>query len=88
MSKMHPSLEGFRDWLRTKPPTERYRYTNDRVCAISQYYQSLGLRYTFRVSNTPSNFDMGDIGSIAARDEPWTFGAAAERLQEAFGRYA
>jgi hypothetical protein len=80
------TLESLIAWLETKPPEQRYTYTNGWTCMVAQYYKAKG--YWF-VTVGPTRFGHGlnrneelpfGFNAVAARGEP-TFGAALERAR-------
>ena len=74
MSKMHPSLEGFADWLEKQSPEGAYNYDHCRNCASAQYHKSLGIEYDIEVSVARGLEDIAEA-------EPNTFGACARRAR-------
>jgi hypothetical protein len=76
-AKPKPSLSGFVAWLATKPPNEEYDFSNHQICALGQYYRSLGLYPKIHAIEVFSDAkEQADVLAFAA-----TFGQALERTQ-------
>ena len=78
MSKMHPSVEGFADFLASKPPEETYRCADIRICATTQYYKSLGLRWQDQRDNSLDVILVDIAAKMDAVKYTRSFGYAAQ----------
>lgn len=76
------SMQGFAEFLATKPADERYSYVDSKACPIFQYLQSLGEP----VSSVIPGFWYDASGSTHAYNDRydvvanhWTWGQAHQR---------
>lgn len=83
------SNAAFLAWAKQQPAEQEYNYVDNDGCAFAQFLIAAGV--TDRPSVTPSFWrDSGDeihkvdeAANWATERRPWTFGALAERLQQA-----
>lgn len=68
-------LKKFGAWCKTQRPGKRYNYTVPPVCAIGQWYESMGFVYT-----NPCGHGLLEY---FAKIQPHTFGALADRIEYA-----
>lgn len=80
-----PTLQGFKDFVNSKNPDERYDWSHCGKCACGQYAKSLGIDNWIDPflpeHDLWSNLNIkaaGTAGSYA-----WTFGDLAKRLETA-----
>jgi hypothetical protein len=86
--KHEPSLDGFIDWLKTKPVRGRYKF-DDRcgACLLGQYMAHCGIAWVTDGPRLTSYCDTADAvfpcdGSLHVLfDGAWTYGAALKRAQ-------
>lgn len=67
------------NWLMTKDPTEKYKYTDASTCAACQYNASLGLpyevpRYVFHFNNFDRQLETIARGEYDYTDNRHTYG--------------
>ena len=82
------SLEGLRDWLRTKPILDVYRYSSGENCLITQFASAVFGKYTLSLHpdtsfSVENSISMTQEMRWVAADWPHTFGAALERCNRA-----
>lgn len=71
----------FLDFCRSKPAEEAYPFWHAERCAVGQFIASRGLN-VFEGEGWDI-FDRLHDGTGTVGDEPWTFGALADRLEKA-----
>jgi hypothetical protein len=83
----HPiTTRAFLEWARKKPADEKYSYDDPTNCAIAQYLKSCGFTKVY-VGGSDYNCDGRGYAPLppgwsdAAINNPYTFGALADRLE-------
>lgn len=72
-------------WARTKPADEGYNYTNFEACAVAQFGLATGRPHLADLSSNDIELQCRGLGWVACT-HPWTFGAFADRLEQAMAR--
>jgi hypothetical protein len=78
-----PSLEGFRVWLEKQPKEKVFEYSDSRICAVGQYFQSLGLSWGSPGSLTTFLNSYASLASLKAASlrRPVTFGDVLAEIE-------
>ena len=73
------------EWLRTKPPREKYNYYEATKCLAAQYYEArTGKVVRFGYFDDGKDYaEWTEPLHTIALDQPWTFGAALQRALDA-----
>jgi hypothetical protein len=86
--KLKPSLDGFINWLKTKPPDGRYNFVNcEGECLLGQYMAYCGIEWTVRgceliaYAKTAEKVFPAITDTYVLSLTPWTYGAALKRAQ-------
>ena len=83
-----PSMRGFREWLKTQDPNQRFDYRDCRRCAVGQYLASCGTNWhTFNEAGREAKDLLGRMNGRAfkaaisfGRDGTATFGEVLHLL--------
>lgn len=74
----HEKMEQFLRFTEGQPPSRKYDYDHSDVCAIAQWYQSMGREYTHDTVPIGGEKSLEDIAIV----KPHTFGALSKRLRQ------
>lgn len=82
---VHPSLEGFIEWLRRQEPTQEYDWSNSGVCACAQYAKAKDKLAGWFLRAASCSSDWYKLNRLAF-DEPRNFGSLLQRCLDAYAR--
>ena len=90
-----PSVPGFRSFVESKNPEEKYPWLDSGKCACAQYSHSLGMTSANWIAEMKSQTFWGEMNTVArgapledtefggkVHSQEWTFGKLLERIKE------
>lgn len=84
LQRMDPTKMKLLAFCEEKHPEEAYNYYSPQVCALGQFFHSMGESYSDRAIDGSESSWTPELEGLA-RMEPHTFGALAKRIRSDLG---